>query len=46
MMKDCILKNYSINDNTNKEVYPVKYLCFEKKNNVLKNYMLKGFRAV
>ena len=35
MMKDCILKNYSINDNTNKEIYPVKYLCFEKKNNVL-----------
>ena len=35
MMKDCILKNYSYNDNLNKEIYPVKYLCFEKKNNVL-----------
>ena len=35
MMKDCILKNYSINDNSNKEIYPVKFLCFEKKNNVL-----------
>ena len=34
-MKDCIVKNYSINDNSNKEVYPVKYLCFEKINNVL-----------
>ena len=35
MVKDCIIKNYSINDNSNKEVYPVKYLSFEKKNNVL-----------
>ena len=35
IMKDCILKNYSYNDNLNKEIYPVKYLCFEKKNNVL-----------
>ena len=35
MMKDCILKNYSNNDNGDKEIYPVKYLCFEKKNNVL-----------
>ena len=35
MVKDCILKNYSDNENSNKEIYPVKYLCFEKKNNVL-----------
>ena len=37
MMKDCVIKNYSNNDNSNsnKEIYPVKYLCFEKKNNVL-----------
>ena len=35
IMKDCILKNYSNNDNNTKEIYPVKYLCFEKKNNVL-----------
>ena len=35
MMKDCVLKNYSNNENSNQEIYPVKYLCFEKKNNVL-----------
>ena len=35
MMKDCIIKNYSNNDNNTKDIYPVKYLCFEKKNNVL-----------
>ena len=35
IMKDCIFKNYSYNENLNKVIYPVKYLCFEKKNNVL-----------
>ena len=35
MMKDFIFKNYSNNDNCTREIYPIKYICFEKKNNVL-----------